>query len=530
MGSVDSRGGQVVGGRYRLIEKLGAGGFGQVWSARDEMLATDVAIKEVWLPPAMSVDEQAERLTRAEREARNAARLRDHPHIIAVHDVVIDGGPWIVMRLVKGRSLQERIDQDGRLGIAEASRVAAGILRALSAAHAAGIVHRDVKPANVMLTHEGGVLLGDFGIAIHRADTALTETGQFIGSIEYIAPERARGTDGLPASDLFSVGATLYQAVEGFSPFHRDTPTGALTAVLFETPPPPQYAGPLAPLLAALLMKEPGARPTAQQALAILGNNAGPVGGPMDLSPAIETSATVSASQAPFPTSTVNAAIPQTHTFGFPQPGIQGTPKRRFRKTILAAAGAAVLVVSGGLTWASIHAGSSDPSPSSEDAMAKCTVGTWVSNPYLGVINFNNVPVQVTFSPHTLIFNADGTGSERYTERTATGTAGGHQYEALQNGGYTFDYKNTFDLYADQNEFRIDYSGATGSDNIKYSVDGAVFSARDTGPEYTPDIATCSGNVLTTRGVTPPTASACHTDGGSIYCNPESGVVSYKRA
>jgi eukaryotic-like serine/threonine-protein kinase len=137
--------------------------------------------------------------------------------------VALDGGPWIVMRLVTGRSLAERIEQDGRLGVAEATRVAAGILSALTAAHAAGIVHRDVKPANVMLTPTGGVLLGDFGIAVHQADTALTETGRFIGSIEYIAPERARGTDGLPASDLFSVGATLYEAVEGFSPFHRDT-------------------------------------------------------------------------------------------------------------------------------------------------------------------------------------------------------------------------------------------------------------------------------------------------------------------
>jgi hypothetical protein len=177
-----------------------------------------------------------------------------------------------------------------------------------------------------------------------------------------------------------------------------------------------------------------------------------------------------------------------------------------------------------------MHAGSSDPSPSSEDAIAKCMVGTWVSNPYVNTVNFNNVPVQATFSPHTLIFNADGTGSETYGGRTVTGTAGGHQYEALQNGGFTFDYKNTFDLYADQNEYRIDYSGTAGSNNVKYSVDGAVSSVKDVGPKYTPDIATCSGNVLTTRGVTPPTASACYSDGGSFYCSPESDVVSYRRA
>lgn len=261
----------MVGGRYRLMSKLGYGGFGRVWKARDEFLDVDVAIKEVWLPLTASDSEQSERLARAAREARNAARLRDHPNIVAVHDVVIeDGAPWTVMRLVDGHSLAERLDADGPLPWDDTERIAAALLKALSAAHAAGIVHRDVKPANVMLTDAGEVLLTDFGIALRQADTALTAPGSFIGSLEYIAPERARGTDGLAASDLFSLGVALYQAVEGVSPFRRGTDTGTLTAVLFDEPPPPRRAGPLTPLIARLLDKDPDQRITVPEALALI--------------------------------------------------------------------------------------------------------------------------------------------------------------------------------------------------------------------------------------------------------------------
>ncbi|REK88874.1 serine/threonine protein kinase [Streptomyces inhibens] len=245
-----TRPGQVIGGRYRLVSELGSGGFGRVWKARDETLRIDVAVKELWLVPVMSETEQAERLARAAREARNAARLRDHPNIVGVHDVVVENGlPWIVMQLIDGCSLQEHLDTHGPLSAEEAANVAAKLLGALGAAHEAGIVHRDVKPANVMLTGSGEVLLADFGIAVHHADTALTTTGAVIGSMEYMAPERARGTDGLAASDLFSLGVTLYQAVEGVSPFRRDTPTGCLAAVLFEQAPPPVRAGRFEPLI-----------------------------------------------------------------------------------------------------------------------------------------------------------------------------------------------------------------------------------------------------------------------------------------
>ncbi|SEU37197.1 serine/threonine-protein kinase [Nonomuraea wenchangensis] len=263
--------GYRVGGRYRLVTLLGSGGFGRVWRAHDEVLDVEVAIKELQLLPGMSQAEQDKRLERAAREARNAVRLRSHENILAIYDVVSDGLPWIVMELIDGSSLAEHLDEHGPLPVEQATRVAGALLAALGAAHRAGIVHRDVKPANVMLSTDGRVLLTDFGIALHTTDTTLTTTGMLIGSPEYMAPERLRGTDELPAGDLFSLGATLYQAVEGVSPFRRDTQPAALTAVLLEEPPPPRRAGPLAPLITRLLDKDPGNRPTVEQGLAMLG-------------------------------------------------------------------------------------------------------------------------------------------------------------------------------------------------------------------------------------------------------------------
>jgi hypothetical protein len=221
----------------------------------------------------------------------------------------------------------------------------------------------------------------------------------------------------------------------------------------------------------------------------------------------------------------------QNHTLGFPPPGNPGTPKRRSRKVIVAAAGAAVLLISGGVAWASMHSGAPPTGPSSEDVMAKCMLGTWTSNPRVHAVTFNKVPVGMTEAPHTMIFNADGTGSETYAGVSATGTAGGHQYGTLQNGKFTFDYKNTFDLYANQNEYRIDYSGTTGGDNIKFSVDGAVISVKDVGPGYVPTIATCTGDVLTMEDVDPSTAAnVCHDEGGATYCDPEPFTISFRRS
>ncbi|WP_051728493.1 MULTISPECIES: serine/threonine-protein kinase [Amycolatopsis] len=256
----------VIGGRYRLISELGSGGFGRVWRARDETLGVAVAVKELRLPPSSSEAERAGRLKRAEREARHAARLRDHPHIVAVHDVVAeDGVPWIVMRLVEGQSLADRIAA-GSLSPAQAAPVAAALIEALAAAHDADIAHRDVKPANVLLTERGEVLLTDFGIAAHDADTQLTSTGMFVGSVEYTAPERLEDRGNGAVSDLFSLGATLYHAVEGVSPFARDTAKATMAAILFHQPPPPRRAGPLAELITRLLEKDPARRPSFAEA------------------------------------------------------------------------------------------------------------------------------------------------------------------------------------------------------------------------------------------------------------------------
>ncbi|MFH8683451.1 protein kinase [Streptomyces lydicus] len=263
--------GQVIGGRYRLAEELGAGGFGRVWKAHDQTLRTDVAVKELWLPPAMAAAERSERLQRARREALNAVKLRDHPHIVSVYDVVIeDDVPWIVMQLVVGRSLQEHLGRHGPLPPDTAAKIAAALLKALGAMHTAGIVHRDLKPANVMLADGGDVLLTDFGIAVSRTDPRLTASGAVIGSVGYLAPERARGENGRAASDLFSLGATLYEAVEGVGPFSRDTPAGSFHAVVYEEAAPPRRAGRLAPLINGLLAKDPDERLTVAAALALL--------------------------------------------------------------------------------------------------------------------------------------------------------------------------------------------------------------------------------------------------------------------
>ncbi|MFC9250030.1 serine/threonine-protein kinase [Amycolatopsis thailandensis] len=259
--------GRLVGGRYRLVGELGSGGFGRVWRAHDEVLDVDVAVKEVFLPPSASEAERAERSVRAVREARHSAKLREHPNVVGVLDVLtMNDTPWIVMQLVDGCSLQERLAANGALPVSEATRVAVAVLRALGAAERAGVTHRDVKPANIMLASDGQVLLADFGIAVHDADTALTATGMFIGSLEYTAPERAHGQAATAACDLFSLGATLYQAVEGVSPFHRDTPTATLKALLFDDPPVPQRAGQLGSLLMSMLHKNPEHRPTVAEA------------------------------------------------------------------------------------------------------------------------------------------------------------------------------------------------------------------------------------------------------------------------
>ncbi|GAA0951651.1 serine/threonine-protein kinase [Nonomuraea longicatena] len=257
----------MLAGRYRLLSQLGQGGMGTVWRALDELLRQEVAVKEVRPPADLDHAAQTELVERTLREARAAARLRSHPSIVTIHDVVMDGGrPWIVMELVHGRSLDRVVSQDGPLPPQTAAWVGVHVLDALTAAHTAGVLHRDVKPGNVMLTDDNRVLLTDFGIAAVSGDAVLTQTGLLTGSPGYIAPERLRGEQDGPAADLWSLAATLYTAVEGRPAFPGHNAAARMAAVLLHPPSPPQLAGPLTPVLAAMLEKDPVRRCGAAQA------------------------------------------------------------------------------------------------------------------------------------------------------------------------------------------------------------------------------------------------------------------------
>ncbi|MFG3510556.1 serine/threonine-protein kinase [Streptomyces sp. NPDC047821] len=267
--------GRLVGGRYRLLERLGSGGMGTVWRARDEVVDRDVAIKEPSVPDHFSAAERHTAYQRMQREARAAARI-DHPSVVAIHDVVTEGDrPWIVMELVRGKSLAELLDE-GTLPPQEAARIGQAVLGALTAAHEAGVLHRDVKPGNVMVGRHDRVVLTDFGIAQMEGEQKLTETGAFVGSPEYIAPERVLGRRPGPESDLWSLGVMLYQAVEGVSPFRRQTTPSTLQAILLAELPPPQHCAELTAVVGGLLRKEPENRLTAQAALPMLREAANP--------------------------------------------------------------------------------------------------------------------------------------------------------------------------------------------------------------------------------------------------------------
>jgi serine/threonine protein kinase len=260
MGADTDRVGRVVGGRYELAGVLGRGGMGVVWLADDQLLDRQVAVKEVTFSIDLTEEERRILRERTMREARTAARL-DHPCVTTVYDVVEeDGKPWLVMEHVPSRSLQEIVEDDGPLPPDAVARIGLDVLAGLEAAHAAGIVHRDVKPANVLVGPDGHAFLTDFGIATATGDSSLTTQGAIIGSPSYMAPERANGEEPQPPVDLWSLGATLYTAVEGRRAFDRGEPMATLLAVVSEHPAPMVNAGPLEPVLRSLLTKDPAQR------------------------------------------------------------------------------------------------------------------------------------------------------------------------------------------------------------------------------------------------------------------------------
>ncbi|MEU1691651.1 serine/threonine-protein kinase [Streptomyces hirsutus] len=364
---------RVIAGRYRLLSPLGEGGMGTVWRARDEVLHREVAVKEVRAPAGLPTPDVERMYARLEREAWAAARVADR-NVVTVYDVATeDGRPWIVMELVRGLSLAEVLDAEGPLDPQRAARVGAEVLAALRAAHDAGVLHRDVKPANVLIANDGRIVLTDFGIATVEGSSALTMTGEVIGSPEFLAPERALGRTPGPESDLWSLGVLLYAAVEGSSPFRQDTPLSTLRAIVDEELPPPRRAGPLAPVIEGLLRKNPAERLSAvraQQDLRLVGAGGSPSGGgapdsgtaragttgPAPYAPTVATPAYPHATPAPRPT----PAAPTPSPYTSPSPGNTAVarPGRSRRAAVVLVTGVAVLALAlAGLTYALLNRG-----------------------------------------------------------------------------------------------------------------------------------------------------------------------------
>ncbi|MGI5258467.1 serine/threonine-protein kinase [Streptomyces angustmyceticus] len=257
---MDGKGGRLLAGRYRLADVLGRGGMGTVWRARDEVLGRTVAVKELRFPGGVEEDEKRRLITRTLREAKAIARIRNNG-AVTVYDVVDeDDRPWIVMELVEGRSLAEVVRDDGPLTPRRAAEVGLVVLDVLRAAHAEGILHRDVKPSNVLISDDGRVVLTDFGIAQVEGDPSVTSTGMLVGAPSYISPERARGHKPGPPADMWSLGGLLYACVEGVPPYDKGSAIATLTAVMTEPVEPPKSAGELEEVIYGLLVKDPAAR------------------------------------------------------------------------------------------------------------------------------------------------------------------------------------------------------------------------------------------------------------------------------
>jgi hypothetical protein len=358
--------GPKIGGRYRLDTVLGRGGMGTVWAGRDELLQRDVAVKEVVPPVGLDDPLRVQAGERTMREARAAARIHSRS-AVTVYDVVDqDGRPWIVMELLSGRTLDDVLREEGPLPPDVVARIGLGVLDALTAAHEVGILHRDVKPGNVMFRDRHdltSVVLSDFGIAHFDGDTALTQTGILLGSPAYLAPERAKGHVAGPASDLWALGVTLFTAVEGVSPFLRSGPLPSLNAVLTDDLPPYEFAGPLIPVLDGLLTRDPARRMDAVTAKVLLTDIAGTANPASATVPMSAPAApTLAAPELYPPTSATTPAVPTpdapvTATPVAPVPAaLAGLREAPARSDAAPTAGAAAPPGSGGSGTAAIPA------------------------------------------------------------------------------------------------------------------------------------------------------------------------------
>ncbi|MEV4572005.1 serine/threonine-protein kinase [Nonomuraea jabiensis] len=393
---------EMVGGRYRLLRTIGRGGMGTVWQAHDEVLGRDVAVKEVLPPPDLTDPEREVFAVRTFREARAAGRVA-HPGVATVYDVLEENGhPWIVMQLVHSRTLGEQIREDGPMSPAAAADIGLQLLEALRAAHAAGVLHRDVKPDNVLLTEDGRAVLTDFGIATTEDEAPVTSTGVLLGTPAFMAPERAAGSQAQPSSDLWSVGVTLYMAVEGHSPFQRDNPLATLGAVLHAEPEPLARAGVLGPVLLGLLRKNPAERMSleeAEQRLAAILTGAapertGPLAGgvPVRTGPLMEPGATGPAGAGPA------GSGPGGSGPGAAGPGAASPRRRGLPLAVIAAGALVVAAVTGGAAWWSSGRARElpqEPGP----APAVVTAGPSTHDPSTGTPQLTSTPSPSDSSP-----------------------------------------------------------------------------------------------------------------------------------
>ncbi|MFE9766964.1 serine/threonine-protein kinase [Streptomyces sp. NPDC005808] len=355
---------RVIAGRYRLEARIGRGGMGVVWRATDQLLGRDVAVKEIALDTTLSADESRRQRDRTLREARAVAQLQ-HPHIIVVHDVVEDDErPYIVMELIEGGSLAERVSAGGPVDAREAARIGIGLLGALRRAHDAGVLHRDLKPANVLIADDGRAVLTDFGIAQVAGATTLTESGAFVGSPEYTAPERMSGARTGPESDLWSLGVLLCTVLSGESPFHRDSLGGILHAVVVDEIRPPAQAAPLLPVVRGLLERDPERRLDAAEAERMLRAF-------RDTGRTPPVTAGYTPTQRDIP-----ARMPPSAPMSSPSPGVP-----RSTRSILVAAALVAAMVGAGVSAASLlmndgrGGGGGSPTPSSTAGTTSTTAG-----------------------------------------------------------------------------------------------------------------------------------------------------------
>ncbi|MFF5204593.1 protein kinase [Streptosporangium sp. NPDC000396] len=350
---------EIIGARYRLVERIGRGGMGTVWRARDEVLGRDVAVKEIIPSSDLSGPEREVFTVRTLREARAAGRI-GHPGVATVYDVIEESGrPWIVMQLVDSRTLGAVVREDGPLPTARVARIGLDVLGALLAAHRAGVLHRDVKPDNVLLAKDGRAVLTDFGIATLEGDSSVTRTGALIGTPAFIAPERADGGPAEFASDLWSLGVTLYMAVEGRSPFERAHPLATLSAVMHEEP-ALRLAGSLAPVISGLLRKDPARRMTAQEVQAHLRS----IVNGTEPQPTMPIALPSSPAWAPPPrdqaSAPVAAAVPPP--VAPPEPVMASTgARRRPALTALVATALAAVLTSGVVAWVTLNSSARGP-------------------------------------------------------------------------------------------------------------------------------------------------------------------------